>query len=312
VARIRGPVLEVRQEVCPPWTFRLPRGGGADGVLRQKGGVLHRLLHLDGEPVVVRVAQTTPDRVLFGAQAFHRATAREAISRMRFALGVVDDLSEFHRRFSRDPLIGASLRSRPGLRITRRPEPFEALAWAICEQLIEFGRAAAIERRIVYRLGRRCARTDLRDLPSPAALAGEAPARLQSFDLSAGRAIALIRASREVAAGRADLHAKDQERAWARLRRIPGIGSWTLDVLALHGQGRYDRLPAGDLGYLKLVGRLRSGGDPHGRATEDEVRELFAPYGEWAGLAGAHALGAKATGGGGAALRFAWATTPAA
>ena len=59
-------------------------------------------------------------------------------------------------------------------------------------------------------------------------------------------------------------------------------------MLALHGQGRHDQLPAGDLGLLKLVGRLLSGGDPPARAQEHEVREFFAPYGEWAGLAAAH------------------------
>ena len=75
----------------------------------------------------------------------------------------------------------------------------------------------------------------------------------------------------------------------ARLRAIPGIGSWTVEMLALHGQGRHDQLPAGDLGLLKLVGRLLSGGDPRARAERAQVRELFAPYGEWAGLAAAHA-----------------------
>jgi 3-methyladenine DNA glycosylase/8-oxoguanine DNA glycosylase len=59
-------------------------------------------------------------------------------------------------------------------------------------------------------------------------------------------------------------------------------------MLALRGQGRHDQLPAGDLGLLKLAGRLLSGGDPHARAEEHEVRELFAPYGRWAGLAAAH------------------------
>jgi 3-methyladenine DNA glycosylase/8-oxoguanine DNA glycosylase len=107
-----------------------------------------------------------------------------------------------------------------------------------------------------------------------------------------------------VATGRTDLRARDHERGWARLRTIPGIGSWTLEVLALHGQGRHDQLPAGDLAYLKLVGRLMADGDPYARATVEEVRAFFAPYAGWAGLAGAHALGHKATGGG-AALRFA-------
>ena len=127
-------------------------------------------------------------------------------------------------------------------------------------------------------------------MPDAERLAGVAPAELESCDLSAGRALALRRAAREVASGRVDLHAADHERGWARLRRIPGIGSWTVDVLALLGQGRYDRLPAGDLAYRKLVGRLATGGNPAARAEEDEVRACFAPYEEWAALAGAHAL----------------------
>ena len=44
-------------------------------------------------------------------------------------------------------------------------------------------------------------------------------------------------------------------------------------------------MPAGDLGYLKIVGRLKTG-QRHARAEEAEVRELFEPYGEWKGLAG--------------------------
>lgn len=281
-------MVEIRTEVEPAWTFRMPVGGTADGVSRRRGGVRERLLHLDGRPAVVRIAQTAPDRLLFGAQAPDAATARLAIERMRFALGVDDDLRAFHDRFMRDPLIGASVRARPWLRVARRPEPFEALAWAITEQLIEFVRAAAIQRRLVRRWGRRCARTGLRDAPDARALSAVAPAELQSCDLSAGRALALIRCAREVASGRVDLRAADHERGWERLRRIPGIGSWTLEILALQGQGRYDQLPAGDLNYLKLVGRLRSGGDPHARATEEDVRELFAPYGAWAALAAAH------------------------
>jgi DNA-3-methyladenine glycosylase II len=208
--------------------------------------------------------------------------------RMRFALGVDDDLRAFHERFRRDPLIGPSVRLRPWLRIHRRPDPFEALAWAITEQLIEFSRAVAIQRRIVFRLGRRCTATGLRDLPAAATLAQTAPALLQSFDLSAGRAITLRRAAREVASGRADLFAADHEHGWRRLRTIPGIGRWTIEMLGLHGQGRHDLIPAGDLNLIKLVGRLQTG-SPHARATEEEVRAFFAPYEGWGGLAAAHA-----------------------
>jgi 3-methyladenine DNA glycosylase/8-oxoguanine DNA glycosylase len=281
-------MLEVRQTVRPRWVYRLP-GGGPDGVLRRRGTVLERLVHIDGTAAVVRVAQPARDEVLFGARADDEATAVAAIGRMRFALGVDDDLRQFHDRFRSDPLIGPSVRRQPWLRIIRRPDPFEALAWAITEQLIDFPRAVEIQRRIVRRLGRRCATTGLRDLPDAARVAGTAPALLQSFDLSAGRSIALRRAAREVASGRADLFAADHERGWRRLRAIPGIGRWTIEMLGLHGQGRLDLVPAGDLNLIKLVGRLTTG-SPHARATEDEVRALFAPYDGWGGLAAMHAL----------------------
>ena len=276
-------------ELRPRWPVRIPSGNGPDGVLRDRGGVRERLMHVGEVPVIVRAAQPARDRVLFGAWAPERDAAEEGIARMRFAFGVDDDLRAFHERFRFDPLIGPSVRARPHLRVFRRPEPFEALAWAVTEQLIDFPRAAAIQREIVRALGPRCPRTGLRDVPSAATVAGTAPARLEAMDLKGSRAIALTRAAREVATGRVDLRDPDHERGWRRLRAIPGIGPWTQEILAVHGQGRYDQLPAGDLNYLKLVGYLRSG-DPRERATEDEVREFFAPYEGWAGLAGAHAV----------------------
>ncbi len=283
--------IEVRREVRPPWMFRLPRRGSPDGLTRSRRGVLHRLLHApDGEPVFVRVAQPAADRVLFGAQATDPDAAEWGIERMRAALGVDQDLRPFYDRFRSDPMIGRSVRGRPELRVWGKPDPFEALAWAICEQLIEFHEATAIERRIVRALGRRCARTGLRDSPSAATLAGAAPARLCSLGLSESRAIALVRVARDVDRGRIKLDSGTPEEGWRRLLAIRGIGPWTVQMLALTGQGRLDQLPAGDLGYLKWVGRLLSGGDPWARATVDQVTELFAPYAPWSGLAGLHAL----------------------
>jgi len=287
-------VVELRVEVVPRWAFRLPRHGGGDGVLRCRGGVLERLLHVDGRPAIVRVAQLAERRVLFGAWAASREDARTAIARMRFALGVDDDLRPFYDRYRDDPLIGPSLRRAPWLRIRRRPVAFEALAWAVCEQLIEARVAVGIEARIVRALGPRDPASGLRDVPSAAVLAGCAPARLESFGLAGRRAIALVRVAREVAAGRIDLDDPDHERAWRRLLAIPTIGRWTVEMLATQGQGRYDVVPAGDLGYLKLLGHWRSGGNPAARADEAEVRALFARFGEWRGLAAAHALRAPA------------------
>jgi 3-methyladenine DNA glycosylase/8-oxoguanine DNA glycosylase len=284
-----GYAVEVRREVRPRWVFRLSRRVGLDRLTQIRGGVHHRLLHAGEDPVWLRVAQLSPDRVLFGARAANRDLGEWGIERMRLALGIDQDLRPFYERFRFDPLIGSAVRANPGLRAAGRPDPFEALVWAICEQLIEYERAAAIQRRLIATLGRRCAASGLRDAPTAAVLAGQAPALLESFDLAAGRALTVVRAAREVACGRVDLGAADHEAGWRRLRRIRGIGSWTVQMLALTGQGRLDQLPAGDLGYIKLVGRLCHD-DPRARASEEEVERFFDSYEPWKGLAGLHAL----------------------
>jgi 3-methyladenine DNA glycosylase/8-oxoguanine DNA glycosylase len=267
----------------------MPRLVGRDGLGRLRGGVLTRLLYLGEEPVIVRTAQPSPERVLFEARAQDPDAANWGIERMRWALGVDQDLRGFHERFRFDPLIGAAVRAHPTLRVTCRPDPFEALTWAVCEQLIEYERAAKIERRLAAALGRRCPRTGLRDAPTAAVIARQTPPRLEALGLSAARAVTLVKAAREVTAGRVDLSGPDHEHGWRRLLAIPGIGRWTVQMLGLTGQGRLDQLPAGDLKFLKLVGGLRTG-SPRARATEDEVAEVFAPYAPWAGLAGAYAL----------------------
>jgi 3-methyladenine DNA glycosylase/8-oxoguanine DNA glycosylase len=284
--------VELRVEVTPAWPFRIGRGSG-DGILRRRGATLTRLLHVGDEAVLVAVAQTAPQRVLFAARSESPAAAESAIARMRWATGVDEDLRPFHERFAGDPVIGQAVRSRPWVRIHRRPAPWEALAWSITEQLIELQRALEIQRRLVRRFGRRCPHSGMRDMPEPAAIAALAPAELQAFDLAARRALALRAAAREVASGRVDLN--DRERAWPRLAAIPNVGTWTLEMLSLYGQGHYDLVPAGDLGFIKLIGRL-STGNPKARADEAEVRGFFERYGEWKGLAGTYLVVAAATG----------------
>jgi 3-methyladenine DNA glycosylase/8-oxoguanine DNA glycosylase len=269
--------------VVPAGPYRLP-AAGRDGVLVRREGALVRVVHAEGEATVVR-AWAAGRHVRFRAEAPSRGAALAAIERMRFALGTDHDLRPFHRRFRFDPVVGPVIRLRPWLRPRRRPEPFEALAWAVCEQLVESARAAAIQQRVVRRLGERSACGKLRSPPSAERLAGCAPAELDACGLAPKRSIALIKAAREVASGRADLN--EHEPAWRRLLAIPNIGNWTIEMLAFEGQGRDDMLPALDVAYLKLVGALAGLGR---RATEDEVREFFAPYEEHTGLAGLYAL----------------------
>jgi 3-methyladenine DNA glycosylase/8-oxoguanine DNA glycosylase len=260
-----------REVVVPPWPFRLGTGS-RDGLLRRRGDGFVRLVHAP-DPAVVMVAQRGA-RVVFAARADTEAAARAGIARLRFALGVDDDLAEFYERFRDDPVIGRAVRARPTLRVRRNPTPFEALMWAVTEQLIDGERATDIQKALIARLGRRWA--GLPDSPSARTIAAQAPALLEACGLAGKRALALRRAAR------VDLGAPDWR---ARLLAIPEIGTWTVECVALHGFGQLDQVPAADLGYLKLVGRLLTG-HPRGFAEEAEVRGFFAAYAGWAGLAG--------------------------
>lgn len=294
----------VEAEVRPPSPYRLPRGS-VDRTLRVRGGVATRLLHVDGSPVLARAWQPARDRVRFRAEAIDPervsrprivatpagGTARPeqlelAIERMRCALWVDVDLSDFYRRFRRDRLIGPLIRRMPDFRPKGRPWPWEALAAAVVGQLIEAERAALIERRIAGRWGPRLGegRNALRDVPGPTAIAGRAPAELEQMDLVGKRAVALRRLARDVAAGRCRIESPDGDE---RLLAMPQIGPWTVQCLGLFGRNELDSLPAGDLAYVKLIGRLAGLGR---RATVPEVEAFYAPYEPYRGIVGALTL----------------------
>jgi DNA-3-methyladenine glycosylase II len=297
--------LEV--EVRPPSPFRLPGYGSEDGVMRVRRGITSRLLHVERSPILVQAWEPGKDRVALRAEPLDPgqiaaphpeaagAVQREAgaaelevgLERMRFALGVDDDLTDFYRRFRADSLLGPLLRRRPHLRPRRRPWPWEALAWAVVKQLIETGRAARIQRRMVGRWGLRAGaeQGSLRDVPTAELIAGRAPVEMESMGLALKRAIALRVVAGQVATGRCDLASPAADR---RLLAVREIGPWTVQCLGLFGRGDPDSLPAGDLIYLKLVGRLARLGR---RATVEEVEEFYAPYAPFRGLAAAWTVG---------------------
>jgi 3-methyladenine DNA glycosylase/8-oxoguanine DNA glycosylase len=237
----RGPYRLRHMRPSGVWSAALP--GGGDAFARQLP---------DGRVVV-------------------RAPNEQGLELARFMLALDDDTSEFHRRFARDPLLGASARAFVGYRTPRRATVAHAALRAVCGQLIEARRAIALERRIIRATGVR--------VPSQAVLARFAPVELRRLGLGMQRASALVRLCRTVELER--LKTVSSAALERRLCRERGIGPWSIGLIALEGLGRYDRGLVGDLALVKLLSSLR------GRWVEGwETAEMLAPYGEWQGLAG--------------------------
>jgi 3-methyladenine DNA glycosylase/8-oxoguanine DNA glycosylase len=137
-----------------------------------------------------------------------RASCERAVEEARFMLALDDDTSEFHRRFSHDPLLGPSTSALRGLRPRRKATVAHATLRAICGQLIQSGRALEIERAVIRSCGE--------DPPTREALARLSPASFAKCGLAGSRGNTLTRLVRTL-----DLESlrESADSALARLRR---------------------------------------------------------------------------------------------
>jgi DNA-3-methyladenine glycosylase II len=268
--------------VRPPWPSEPPRSAGPGGLVRIEGAVARRALRI-GDGLALVEAAWRGDDVLLRAHAADEAAARVALARMRFVLMLDDDLAPFHRAYRSDPLLGRMLRARPKLRWLRKPEPFEALAWAIIEQLIDTQRAGSIAWAFTRAHGARHPRGPW-VAPTPPAFANAAA--LEAAGLAPTQARTLSRVARAVADGRLDPGADDQR----ALGAIPGVGEWTIAHLNLFGRGRYDVPLAKDVGMRNAYARVA--GVRTGSVTEDEFAAVLARYAPWQGLAAMYLVAA--------------------
>jgi 3-methyladenine DNA glycosylase/8-oxoguanine DNA glycosylase len=200
---------------------------------------------------------------------------------VRRRLSLDADTTAFRDAFGDDPLIGPQVRRRPGARPIVRGTVAQAALAAVAGQLVAWSEAAAIEARVVAAAAPRAG--GLRLPPTRAELAGLSPARLASLGLPARRAAALARLVRTL--DTEALRGHPSGAVLARLARERGLGPWSAGVIGLFGLGRLDLGLVGDLGLIRLAGRVA--GRP---ADAADTAALLAPYGDWAGLASLHLL----------------------
>lgn len=277
----------VDDTVTPPWPSEPPRSAGPGGLVEIDGRVVRRAMRIDGELALAEAAWRD-DEVLLRAHAETETAARGALARMRFVLSLDDDLEPFHRAHRRDPLLGRVVKAKPKLRVLRKPEPFEALAWAIIEQLIDTQRAGNIAWAFTRRHGTRHPRGPW-IAPTPQRFANAAA--LEAAGLAPTQSRTLSTVARAVANGLLDPDDDDQR----KLDAIPGVGEWTIAHLNLFGRGRYDVPLAKDVGMRNAYARVA--GVRTGSVTEEEFAAVLDRFKPWQGLAAMYFVAAGWRGG---------------
>jgi len=264
-------VLEAQVEPVAPFSLRAVTTW-PDPTRRVHGGVLEVAFATAAGPARARVWQAADGAVRMRISAADEAVAHDRLVEM---LGLRVDHRPFLEVAAADPLLRPMRGRLTGMRPWQLSSPEHALVRAISGQLIRASEAIRIERRILRDV---CPPFGDMRLPVDAAmLAGAHPARFERAGLSPARAVLLKRAAK---LPWGTMAAEPSDRIDARLRALPGLGPWTSGGILLHGFGRYDQAPVGDLGLIRVCGALLG----RRAAVEDTIR-LLEPYGEWRGLA---------------------------
>lgn len=155
-------------------------------------------------------------------------------------------------------LAALPLPPRPGLRVPGAIDGFETTVRIILGQQVTVAAARTLARRLVAEFGEPID-TPFADLdrlfPSATALAEADAERIGRLGIVRQRVGALQALAREVAAGRIELHpAAPLQPTLDALRALPGIGEWTLQLIAMRVLAWPDAFPATDIGVLNALG----------------------------------------------------------
>jgi AraC family transcriptional regulator of adaptative response / DNA-3-methyladenine glycosylase II len=157
-----------------------------------------------------------------------------------------------------DPLLAPWVERHPGLRVPGAFDAFELGMRAILGQQVSVRGASTLAGRLVQQFGETI-ETPLaclnRIAPSAESLAIARSAALASIGLPAARAESLRSLANAVARHEVDLEpGVDPTAMVAKLVKLPGVGPWTAEYIAMRALRWPDAFPATDLGLVKASG----------------------------------------------------------
>lgn len=221
-------------------------------------------------------------------EIFPRGARKKTIEdKMEWILGTDDEVAGFYKIALKDERFAKIVKNLYGLRAPRTPTVFEALIIALTEQQIALPVAIALRKRLVEKYGESLKVKGKKyfAFPTRDALAKAEPADIKKLGLSTRKAEYIVGISQKVASGEVDLEKMktwDKERILEVLTKIRGLGPWTVEYVMCRGMGKYDALPAGDMGLRISLTKFL---DKNERVSEKDVREFLDHFGKHRGYA---------------------------
>jgi AraC family transcriptional regulator of adaptative response / DNA-3-methyladenine glycosylase II len=177
------------------------------------------------------------------------------VARLRSLLDLDADPVAIDAALAADPALGQPVGKRPGLRVPGCVNGFEMIIGTIVGQQISVAGARTLLGRIAAAHGRPAFEGEPWTLfPAPDDLAAADPATLP---MPRSRAATVQAVARAFADGALVLdRGVDRDETRAALLKLPGVGQWTADYLAMRAVGHPDVLLATDLGVRRSADDL--------------------------------------------------------
>lgn len=211
---------------------------------------------------------------------------REAVRRQVARILSLDvDGSEFPIVGRRDRMVGRLQRSYPGLRPVLFWSPYEAAAWAIIGHRVRILQAARIKRRMTEELGEEVDvhGQRLHGFPTPQRLAS-----MRSFPGLFERKVEQLHAvARATLQGRLDglqLRSRPREEVLAELKRLPGIGDFSAELILVRGAGEPDHFPLSERRLHRAMADAYGFNAIPSVENLAEIAEKWRPYRSWASV----------------------------
>lgn len=215
------------------------------------------------------------------------------IENIRHVLPTEHDWSPFYAVSQNDVKLWGVVEPLVGLPELRTASVFEALMLVIIEQQINWMTAQKAQRWLIEWAGNKLEYDGYVHyaFPTPAQIAAATVDDLKPLKITFKRMALMIDLSARVAKREFDLEGLrelEPAEAYKRLIGIKGIGHWTAAVTLERAWGYTHWVAYNDVGLQAATNRYLLGGS--GRIPAELVSELFARYGEYAGIAARYTL----------------------
>ena len=255
--------------------FELRAIPGVEFVAR---GVYHRTIRINETTGVISMAHQPRDNALLLTVALSDSRdLMPIVERVRRMFDLDANMTAIHDVLAADVVLERLVRKQPGLRLPGAWDPFEAAIRAVVGQQISVKGARTIMGRIAAKAGPLFESVDHPELTHFFPTADE----LNACDPGmVGMPESRVRTVRALA------ERVDRERFSfvvngslsdfiEQLTRIPGIGDWTAQYIAMRAMGEPDAFPAADLGIIKALLQ----GDK--RLTPKQIRQRAEQWRPW-------------------------------